>query len=111
MTEDARFEDGAERPLRLRAESAEDLAVISALMQDAVVQTSDIAWARRRHRFGTSAPRPSTVSQRDRASAAAPSTGTTRSLSPLPTTRRKPSWRSRSRRDIPTSSEMRTPVP
>jgi hypothetical protein len=25
MTEDARFEDGAERPLRLKAETAEDL--------------------------------------------------------------------------------------
>ena len=51
MTDDARFEDGAERPLRLRAETAEDLAVISALVQDAVGQTSEIAWARRRHRF------------------------------------------------------------
>jgi hypothetical protein len=51
MTEDARFEDGAERPLRLRAETPEDLAVISALIQDAVAQTSEIAWARRHHRF------------------------------------------------------------
>ena len=48
MTEDARFEDGAERPLRLRAESPEDLAVISALVQDAVAQASEIAWTRRR---------------------------------------------------------------
>jgi hypothetical protein len=51
MTEDARFEDGAERPLRLRAESAEDLPVLAALLQDAVTQTSDIAWARRHRRF------------------------------------------------------------
>lgn len=51
MTEDARFEDGAERPLRLRAETPEDLAVISALLQDAVAQTSEIAWARRHRRF------------------------------------------------------------
>jgi hypothetical protein len=51
MTEDARFEDGAERPLRLRAESPDDLAVISALVQDAVVQSSEIAWARRHRRF------------------------------------------------------------
>ena len=51
MTEDARFEDGAERPLRLRAETAEDLAVISALVQDAVGQTSDIAWMPRHRRF------------------------------------------------------------
>ena len=51
MTEDARFEDGAERPLRLRAESPEDLAVMAALLQDAVAQTSEIAWTRRKHRF------------------------------------------------------------
>ena len=51
MTEDARFEDGAERPLRLRAESAEDVRVLSALLQDAVVEASEIAWARRHRRF------------------------------------------------------------
>ncbi len=51
MTEDARFEDGAEKPLRLRAESAEDLAVISALVQDAVAQSADIAWMPRRRRL------------------------------------------------------------
>ena len=51
MTEDARFEDGAERPLRLRAESPEDLAVMAALLQDAVAQTSEVAWTRRKHRF------------------------------------------------------------
>jgi hypothetical protein len=51
MIEDARFEDGAERPLRLRAETPDDLAVIAALVQDAVAQTSEIAWARRHHRF------------------------------------------------------------
>ena len=50
-SEDARFEDGAERPLRLRAESPEDLAVLSALVQDAVAQTSEIAWAKRQRRF------------------------------------------------------------
>ena len=51
MNEDARFEDGAEEPLRLRAESREDLEVISAFVQDAVAQTTEIAWTRRRHRF------------------------------------------------------------
>jgi hypothetical protein len=51
MTEDARFEDGAERPIRLRAESPEDLVVLSALVQDAVAETSEIAWARRHRRF------------------------------------------------------------
>jgi hypothetical protein len=35
----------------LRALSAEDLTVLSALLQDAVVDTGDIAWARRRRRF------------------------------------------------------------
>lgn len=50
-SEDARFEDGAERPLRLRAESPGDLSVMSALLQDAVAQTSEIAWARRHRRF------------------------------------------------------------
>lgn len=48
---DARFEDAGERPVRLRAETAEDLAVVSALLQDAVGQVSEIAWARRHRRF------------------------------------------------------------
>lgn len=51
MSEDARFEDGAERPLRLRAEAPDDLPVISALLQDAVVDAADIGWARRHRRF------------------------------------------------------------
>jgi hypothetical protein len=51
MTEDARFEDGAEEPVRLRAESAADLTVISALIQDAIAETSEIAWARQHRRF------------------------------------------------------------
>ncbi|MFQ8433413.1 DUF2948 family protein [Amaricoccus sp. W119] len=49
--EDARFEDGAEPALRLRAESVEDLEVISALTQDAISQTTDVAWMPRRRRF------------------------------------------------------------
>lgn len=48
---DARFEDGGDRPLRLRAETAEDLAVISALVQDAVAGVGDAAWTPRRRRF------------------------------------------------------------
>lgn len=48
---DARFEDGAEGPLRLRAESDADLAVISALVQDAVASVSEIAWTPKRRRF------------------------------------------------------------
>jgi hypothetical protein len=48
---DARFEDAAERPLRLRAETPEDLAVLSALVQDAVGRVGDIAWARKHRRL------------------------------------------------------------
>jgi hypothetical protein len=51
MTGDARFEDGVERPLRLRAEDAEDLAVISALVQDAVFLRGDTRWQRPERRF------------------------------------------------------------
>lgn len=51
MTVDARFEDAVEAPIRLRAENAEDLVVISALVQDAVTETSRAAWMPRRHRF------------------------------------------------------------
>ena len=48
---DARFEDGAERAIRLRAETPEDIAVISALLQDAVGETGRIAWAAKHRRF------------------------------------------------------------
>ena len=48
---DARFEDGAERPLRLIARDAEDLRVISALVQDAVLSGADLRYDRARRRF------------------------------------------------------------
>lgn len=51
MTEDARFEDGVERPLRLVAEDAEDLSVLSALIQDAVLPASEMRWEKGRRRF------------------------------------------------------------
>ena len=51
MSADARFEDGAERPLRLRALDADDLRVLGALIQDAVFPVSEITWDRRRRRF------------------------------------------------------------
>ncbi len=51
MSEDARFRDGDERPLRLRALAPEDLAVISALLQDAVGETARTAWMPKRRRF------------------------------------------------------------
>lgn len=48
---DARFEDGAERPLRLIARDAEDLRVISALVQDAVLTGADLRFVPGRRRF------------------------------------------------------------
>ncbi len=51
MTEDARFEDGRETPLNLAAFDPDDLAVISALAQDAVFPATEMRWQKRRHRF------------------------------------------------------------
>jgi len=48
---DASFNDGAENPLRLMAENAGDLAVISALVQDSVGQNSETSWQPKKHRF------------------------------------------------------------
>jgi hypothetical protein len=48
---DARFADAADRPLRLTAETAEDLAVMATLAQDAVGRAADAAWLGRRRRF------------------------------------------------------------
>ncbi|MCB2129189.1 MAG: DUF2948 family protein [Rhodobacteraceae bacterium] len=50
MREDARFEDAGARPLNLGAREADDVQVISALVQDAVLTGADISWqpARRR---------------------------------------------------------------
>ena len=51
MTEDARFEDGREAPLNLGALDAEDLKVISSLVQDAVFPASEMTWQARQRRF------------------------------------------------------------
>ncbi len=48
---DAGYADGQERALRLLAQSVEDLTPVSALLQDAVAQTSDISWLAKKHRF------------------------------------------------------------
>ncbi len=48
---DARFEDGAENPLRLQALDIEDLKVISALVQDSVLPATEMTWDRKRRRF------------------------------------------------------------
>lgn len=48
---DARFEDGGEAPLNLRAETPDDLPVIAALIQDAVLGVADIDWSPRRRQL------------------------------------------------------------
>ncbi len=48
---DARFRDAEEGPLRLRALDAEDLRVVAALAQDAVVPLPEMSFLRRARRF------------------------------------------------------------
>ena len=48
---DARFEDAGPAPLRLRAFDADDLGVISALVQDSVFPASEMQFDRRKRRF------------------------------------------------------------
>ena len=48
---DARFEEGGEAPLRLRALDSEDLDVISSLIQDSVLPVREIRWDRKRRRL------------------------------------------------------------
>jgi hypothetical protein len=48
---DARFEDGAEVPLRLIAQDAQGLAVLSTLLQDAIFPITEMTYAARRRRF------------------------------------------------------------
>ena len=51
MTEDATFEDGREAPLRLKALDTDDLAVMAALVQDAVFPASEMKWDAKARRF------------------------------------------------------------
>ena len=51
MAEDARFEDGKESPLRLKALDADDLTVIAALVQDAVFPAAEMQWDQKARRF------------------------------------------------------------
>ena len=51
MTQDASFEDGREQPLRLKALDAEDLAVMAALIQDAVFPSAEMKWDAKARRF------------------------------------------------------------
>ncbi len=49
---DAKFEDGGDRPLRLKALDVDDLTVLSSLCQDAVFPASQMSWDRKARRFG-----------------------------------------------------------
>mmetsp|Transcript_23898 Transcript_23898/g.43420 ORF Transcript_23898/g.43420 Transcript_23898/m.43420 type:complete len:157 (-) Transcript_23898:1073-1543(-) len=51
MSEDARFEDGGEKPLNLGALDAEDLKVLSSLAQDAVFPITEMRWNAKAGRF------------------------------------------------------------
>ncbi|WP_425040630.1 DUF2948 family protein [Primorskyibacter sp. S187A] len=51
MTQDAAFEDGGEKPLNLGALDADDLGVISALVQDAVFPVTEMTWNAKQRRF------------------------------------------------------------
>lgn len=48
---DARFEDAGDAPLHLKAYTADDLQVISALSQDAVFPVTEMTWKRGQRRF------------------------------------------------------------
>ncbi|MEL7114079.1 MAG: DUF2948 family protein [Pseudomonadota bacterium] len=51
MSDDARFEDGVAKPLRLKAISLDDLEVVSALVQDAIFPATEMQWDRAGRRF------------------------------------------------------------
>lgn len=51
MTQDATFEDGRESPLNLGAQDADDLKVISSLIQDSVFPITEMRWQAKQHRF------------------------------------------------------------
>ena len=44
MSEDARFEDGEEKALNIGAFDKSDLEIISSLLQDSILPTSEIQW-------------------------------------------------------------------
>jgi hypothetical protein len=48
---DARFQDGGEGPLRLVAQDADDLKVVSSLLQDAILPVTELKYDSKRHRF------------------------------------------------------------
>ena len=44
MSEDARFEDGENKPLNMGAFDTRDLEIVSSLIQDSILPTSEIKW-------------------------------------------------------------------
>ena len=44
MSEDARFEDGEQKPLNVGAFDTRDLEIVSSLIQDSILPTSEIKW-------------------------------------------------------------------
>ena len=48
---DARFEDGREKPLNLGAQDADELQVLSALIQDAIFPITEMTWQAKQIRF------------------------------------------------------------
>ena len=51
MSDDARFEDASPRPLNLGAMDPDDLAILSALVQDAVLPATEITYSRKDRRL------------------------------------------------------------
>lgn len=51
MAEDAKFEDGGENPLAMKAIDADDLTVISALTQDAILPMGEISFEASKRSF------------------------------------------------------------
>lgn len=51
MSDDARFEDGGEEPLHLKAMDGEDLQIISSLIQDAIFPAAEMRWTAKDRRF------------------------------------------------------------
>ncbi|RPE66963.1 DUF2948 family protein [Pacificibacter maritimus] len=51
MTTDARFEDGGDTPLMLKAHDTDDLTILSALCQDAIVPVGEISYNTEQRRF------------------------------------------------------------
>lgn len=51
MSQDARFEDGGDRPLNLGALDGEDLQILSSLAQDAIFPVTEMQWLAGENRF------------------------------------------------------------